>query len=52
MKNCGGDFVMIDVWSLNKVIVCLEIVDKGDGSYVVGFIFSLNGEYEVGVVIY
>lgn len=48
----GGDFVMIDVWSLNKVIVRLEIVDRGDGSYVVGFILSFNGEYEVGIVIY
>ena len=51
-KTCGGDLVTIDVRSPNKATVRSEIVDRGDGSYAVGFTPSLNGEHEVGIAIH
>lgn len=51
-KNRGGDLVTIDVRSPSKATVRSEIVDKGDGSYAVGFTPSLNGEHEVGIAIH
>lgn len=51
-KNRGGDLVTIDVRSPSKATIRSEIVDKGDGSYAVGFTPSLNGEHEVGIAIH